>query len=113
MTFAAGLALAEFVKAGLSMVYLLNRTYAPYYKWMYRGIRELPVLPRAYGLFGQLAEAQAGEETEGIIERICIIVAAELQRQGLSDETDPFLEAHCEQILDRIQEQRIRNMPQI
>ena len=61
----------------------------------------------------QLAEAQAGEETEGIIERICIIVAAELQRQGLSDETDPFLEAHCEQILDRIQEQRIRNMPQI
>ena len=110
---AAGLALAEFVKAGLSMVYLLNRTYAPYYKWMYRGIRELPVLPRAYGLFGQLAEAQAGEETEGIIERICIIVAAELQRQGLSDETDPFLEAHCEQILDRIQEQRLRNMPQI
>lgn len=108
---AALLALSEFVRAGLSMVYLLNRTYAPYYKWMYRGIKDLPVLSRAYDLFGRLARAQGGEETEGIIERICLIVAAELRRQGLTEEKDSFLDTHCEPMLDRIKEQRIRNMP--
>ncbi|MCH1983907.1 DUF4037 domain-containing protein [Ruminococcus sp. OA3] len=108
---AALLALSEFIRAGLSMVYLLNRTYAPYYKWMHRGIKNLPVLNRSYDLFGQLTEAQGGEKTECIIERICLIVAAELRRQGLSEEKDSFLDAHCEPMLDRIREQRIRNMP--
>lgn len=108
---AAGLALAEFVRAGLSMLYLLNRTYAPYYKWLYRGARELKILPRACGLFGRLTEAGDGEEKAELIERICLLVGGELRRQGLSEETDPFLEAHCGQILDHIQEQRIRNMP--
>ena len=67
--------------------------------------------PRAYDLFGRLARAQGGEETEGIIERICLIVAAELRRQGLTEEKDSFLDTHCEPMLDRIKEQRIRNMP--
>ena len=38
---AAGLAIAEFVKMAVSAVYLLNRRYTPYYKWMIRGLREL------------------------------------------------------------------------
>ena len=108
---AAGLALAEFTRSGLSMVYLLNCAYAPFYKWLYRGIREFKILPRSYELFGKLAEADPGRETEELIERICLLVAAELRRQGLSEEEDSFLENHCEQILDRIQAQKIRNMP--
>ena len=36
-TVAAMLALDEFVRQAISMVYLLNRTYMPYYKWMFRG----------------------------------------------------------------------------
>ena len=37
-TVAAMLALDEFVRQAISMVYLLNRTYMPYYKWMFRGM---------------------------------------------------------------------------
>ena len=36
-TVAAVLALSEFTRAALSMVYLLNKKYAPYYKWMWCG----------------------------------------------------------------------------
>ena len=35
-TVAAMLALDEFVRQAISMVYLLYRTYMPYYKWMFR-----------------------------------------------------------------------------
>lgn len=44
-TVAASLALNEFVRQAMSMLYLLNRRYAPYYKWMFRGLRDFPILP--------------------------------------------------------------------
>ena len=43
------MALHEFVSAGLSMIFLLNRRYMPYYKWSFRAARELPVLREAAG----------------------------------------------------------------
>ena len=46
---AAAMALHEFVSAGLSMIFLLNRRYMPYYKWSFRAARELPVLREAAG----------------------------------------------------------------
>lgn len=48
-TVAAQLALAEFTRAALSMVYLLNRRYAPFYKWMHRGLRGFGPSCRAPG----------------------------------------------------------------
>ncbi|MBR2717319.1 MAG: DUF4037 domain-containing protein, partial [Oscillospiraceae bacterium] len=41
---AASLALGEFVRAAVSMIYLLNRRYAPYYKWVFRVMEDLPSL---------------------------------------------------------------------
>lgn len=46
---AAAMALHEFVSAGLSMIFLLNRRYMPYYKWSFRAARDLPVLREAAG----------------------------------------------------------------
>lgn len=42
---AVRLALADFAKAAMSMGYLLNRRYAPFYKWMHRGLRGFPSCP--------------------------------------------------------------------
>ena len=64
---AAQLARAEFMRAGMSLVYLLNRRYAPFYKWMHRGLHGLPVLPRAYDQFVQLAAVPDGA---GAVEQI-------------------------------------------
>lgn len=107
-TVAARLALAEFTKAGISMVYLLNRRYAPFYKWMHRGLKGLPKLPRAYEQFRLLGEARPGAETEERIEGICLTVAAELKRQGLTDRTEPFLQAHCLEMMKRIKDPALR-----
>lgn len=41
---AASLALAEFQKALLSLIYLLNHSYCPYYKWSHHGLSALPLL---------------------------------------------------------------------
>lgn len=104
----AQLALAEFVKASLSMVYLLNCKYTPYYKWSYRGLREMEILPRAYERFEQLSQAESGAETINQIEGICMNVAAELRRQRLTDRTESFLQAYCNDMMERIQDPELR-----
>ena len=37
----AQIALSDFLKHTMGMLYLLNKKYAPYYKWMYRGLETL------------------------------------------------------------------------
>lgn len=103
---AAKLALAEFLRAAMSMVYLLNRRYAPFYKWMHRGLRELPVLPRVSGLLEELCRGEVPMQ-EGI-ERICLLCAAELRRQGLSGSGETFLQAHCAELTARIKDDALR-----
>ena len=43
-TGAAAMALFEFVQHGLSMIFLLNKKYMPYYKWAFRAGKELSLL---------------------------------------------------------------------
>ena len=43
-TAAAQMAVFEFTKSALHTIYLLNRTYMPYYKWSFRGLEGLPIL---------------------------------------------------------------------
>lgn len=105
---AAELALAEFTKTAISMVYLLNRRYAPFYKWMHRGLQGMPCLPGAYEQFLRLTRAVPGPDTEEAVEGICLTVAAELRRQGLSGSRDSFLLEHAWDILGRVQDPALR-----
>ncbi len=107
-TVAAHIALSEFMKAAMSMVYLLNKQYAPYYKWMYRGLCGLPKLPRARSQFEKLMLTK-GVERQEVIEGICLTVGAELRRQGLTDRTDTFLQALCADMMQRISDPELRN----
>ena len=106
-TVAAQLALAEFSKAAMSMVYLLNRRYAPFYKWMHRGLRELPKLSRVGALLEQLCAADPAEAVE-LVESICLLAAAELRRQGLSDRRESFLEAYGADLMAHIEDPLLR-----
>ena len=89
---AAELAKVEFIKAALSMVHLLNRKYAPFYKWMARSAKQLEKLPRAVSMLEQLSLLQpSGDEgaaAVNLIERICALVTGELKRQGLLTRQD-------------------------
>ncbi|MCD8357374.1 MAG: DUF4037 domain-containing protein [Clostridia bacterium] len=103
---AAQLALAEFSRAAMSMVYLLNRKYAPFYKWMHHGMRYMEKLPRVGVQLDMLVQAEP-KEAEERIEGICTNVAAELRRQGLTTKEDTFLLELCPDMMERIRDEKL------
>jgi hypothetical protein len=107
---AAMWALAEFIKAACSMVYLLNRKYMPYYKWAHRGMRDLDSAAGVYGLiFDLYRDGIQASERQRTIEKICDVVLNELKNQGLTNGTGDFLLDHCEKIIGGIKDAKLRN----
>lgn len=125
----AFMALAEFVKYAASMIFLLNRRYAPFYKWTHRALRELPLLPETAGLLHRLSISRIDEShwrfaapqemarvvnqhdpNVQIIEELCSMVKTRLRSEGLSDATDTFLLPHAESVSSRIVDAGIRSL---
>lgn len=99
----AQIALAEFMKRTMFMMYLLNRRYAPFYKWMYRGTEDLPLLQPVRELLSLLAQLPAGDgRIPQIIENIVALVIAEMKKQGLTSGEDNYLDHHTDNILKSI-----------
>jgi len=116
---AAALALSEFIAKSCSMIYLLNRKYMPFYKWMHRGIHDLARLQECYDLLLTLCESHylcsklnkpTYSRTEKIVEDICICILQELQIQGLTDLNSSFLMDHCPSIISHIQDKELRKI---
>ena len=114
-TAAAQLAVYEFVKSAMNAVYLLEKRYMPYYKWSFRGMREL--LTNAEGLAEMMEflistdnrEEMAGKKS-GMIETICRVITEELNRQRLTDSSAPEMELQAYIVNDRIMDGQIRNL---
>lgn len=111
---AAQLAIFQFVDHAISAIYLLNNKYRPFYKWAYRGMRELPLLsqlePALTGLTelgNDELEANAKLET---IEEIAALFISEFQAQGLTQAICGDLEKHAYSILDSVHDAELRNM---
>lgn len=96
---AAELALSEFVRESMRLVYLLNRTYAPFYKWMHRGLRDLPTGGEIGDMLGLLYQTDAEGDRILIIEAVCSVLVQILQEKGLSAGTDSFLQNHIGEVL--------------
>ena len=110
---AAMFAAARFGEAALSMIYLLNRRYMPFYKWAVRLVADLPVLGAdAAALMTSLAaHPLRGPEDAGIndaVEAFCAKVARTLRQQGLSPLDDPWLWAHGPHILRHVRDAELR-----
>lgn len=101
----AVIALSEFMKHTMAMVYLLNRTYAPFYKWMHRGMEKLAVLPEIRDILNALVDFPAGDERiPQTIEIIVALIIAEMKKQGLTSGEDNYLDNHTDRILRSIPE---------
>lgn len=111
---AAMLALTEFVKAASDMIYLLNRAHMPYYKWAFRGMEELSVLPDMRPALEFLLLGDNEEEglrvKAGVVEDICAAAIRELQKQGLSHGSWDYMEPHAFEITEHIQNPQIRTL---
>ena len=111
---AAQLAAVEFVKSTLSVLFLLNRKYQPYYKWVFRALRELPDCAGLSPMLEDLltsgnTEVQAAEKTE-IIEEISSIVSRMLNEQNLTARQGDDLERQAYAVNDGIRDGELRNM---
>ncbi len=99
----ASMALSEFMKHTMYMVYLLNHKYAPFYKWMYRGMEDLPLLSRIRELLALIPELMVGDEKIfGIIEQIVSLIIAEMKKQGLTTGNETYLDSHSDNVIKSI-----------
>ena len=106
---AADLAGAEFVDAGISMVFLLNRRYKPFYKWMHHALKDLPVLGAfSYQLFNDFVQATLNERI-ALIEKFSAAIIEQLIQNRLTDIKSDFLLDHGPSVILRIQDKALRN----
>lgn len=92
-----------FIKSVMELVYLLNRTYAPYYKWMFKGLEKLD----DFGISERLGKLvfipiMNIEENEACMEEICILLLEQMQKKGLltKNTNTTYLEHYIGQILN-------------
>ena len=109
---AAQLALYEFVKSATQVVYSLNHALMPYYKWAFRGMRELAILPVLEERFVYLLTTPNDEKNSlnkaNCVEEIAGAIIAELGKQGLSEADCGDLEKHAYSVNDSIKDTSIR-----
>ena len=110
----AQLAVSEFVKAGMSAIFLLNRRYQPYYKWSFRALRDLPLLSIEAELFEYLLTTGNDEETAkekyDVIEGIAADIIDVLMDQHLTKAICGDLEKHAYSVNDQIGDGTLRNL---
>ena len=111
-TAAAQLAVFEFTQSTLHSIYLLNRAYMPYYKWSFRGLKDLPRLSQQAKSLEHLITTgntpEQAKEKAFLIEKICTAVTQEVQLlTGLSS-TEPEQQAYA--LNDTIGDHEIRNL---
>lgn len=113
---ASALCVSKGIQSAMEIIYLLNRTYAPYYKWMYHGLSEMCVLKGVMPLLDELAvtknQAEAWVDKEYspyeinhddmiicIFEQIAVLILEELKLQGLAEGNDTFMDIHSQSIM--------------
>lgn len=111
----ANICVAQGLKSAMSIIYLLNRRYAPYYKWMRRGIEDLTILKESKELLDEIAvlgcRKQAWEDRRYnpyeinrddpvvvAFEKLANCILQELNRQGIVKGDNPFLDIYSKEI---------------
>ncbi len=109
----ARFALTDFMKHTISMVYLLNRSYAPFYKWMHRGMLQLPILKQVHHLLIELEQLPITDErVSGKIEEIARLIIEQMQQMGLTKGRDNYLDSHTHAILESKDEATSKELTQ-
>ncbi len=111
---AAQLAASEFVRHALAACFLLERRTAPYYKWAFRALRELPEgnadAEALEWLLETGSEPMISEEKYFRIEQFSSRIISRLQEQELTRAVCGDLEKHAYSVNDEISDGRIRNL---
>lgn len=111
---AAQLAAFAFVRSAISVIFLINDRYEPFYKWAFRALRELPVLAELEPVLSGIISAPNDPETSfrkyADIETVASAVIGALIDRELTRATCGDLEKHAYSVNDAIAEGAVRNM---
>lgn len=109
--FAARYAETKFSADIMSLVYLLNRVYAPFYKWLHRGLTKLPRLGEFIARkVAALTTAGDYEVKSLLIDEMAGAVILEVQMERLSGCASRFLVDHGPEIHARISNRALRDV---
>ena len=98
----------KFVEEAIHLVFLLNKTYKPYYKWAFPAMEQLPILaPEAAPLLRRIAET----DDQPAMDALCALFADCLRTNGYSDSPDWFLASHGEAVHRAITDPLLRSLP--
>ena len=107
--FASRYAETKFCVEVISLIFLLNRRYTPFYKWMSRALVALPRLGKEIServdLLIQTLDFRLKLE---LVEEICSMIIAELKAEGLTDSPSTFLLDHGPIIQSKIKDKGLR-----
>lgn len=93
----------------ISLVYLVNRKYKPYYKWQFPGVAALPISGREMAeLITALLVETVPSKKQLVINHICEQVIDVLKDEGLSDIESPHLLDHGTAIHASISDAELR-----
>ncbi len=107
--FSARYAETKFCVDVISLVFLLNRQYTPFYKWMNRALVALPRLgEEVHEKINLLIQTLDSSLKLGIVEEICSLIIAELQAESLTDSSSTFLLDHGPIIQSKIKDKKLR-----
>ena len=111
---AAQLAVFEFCKHAVAAAFLLNDVYAPYYKWVFRALKNLPKLSKIAAPLEFLLttdnERDNAEKKIGAIELVCADLVDELKKQELTKATCGDLGKHAYSVNDGVADANLRNL---
>lgn len=111
---AAQTAVSEFCRAAAQTLFLLRKRYMPFYKWVFRAMRDLQGGAEFAAMLGSLLsgdiyDKQTCAEKAATVERLCAVVVAELKTQGLTKAECADLEKHAYSVNDGIKDAVLRN----
>ena len=99
---ASEIALAGYMEHTMKLVYLLNRRYAPYYKWLHRGMADLPKAAVIMDIFNAVYDMPKGDErirlTTEIVAAIIIEELEKLDMTGGVPKEEKFLDVYSRSI---------------
>lgn len=94
------LILAKYMEHTMNTIYLLNRVYAPFYKWTHKGMQNLEILPEIMDILNAISDMEYGDgRILKVIEIIAQLVVNELHQQGLSESDELYLEVQAHQVM--------------
>ncbi len=113
-TAAAQLVMTEFVRSALNTIFLLNKTYIPYYKWSFRALKDLPLLSSLYGqleyLISSTNSTDEAVKKEAVTEQICASVITVLNDQSITRFSGTEMEGHAYSVNNKVSDEEIRNL---